>query len=66
MDMTFIKFCENLAERLYGLLGAFPNGYFLIAIIPYSMLQIDRYLWGVFTPHVCFLGLFRKKATLTS
>ena len=61
MDMTFIKFCENLAERL---LEAFLTGYFLIAI-PDRMVRIDMYL-GVFTPQVCFLGIFMKEAMPTT
>ena len=48
MDMTFIKFCENLAERL---LGAFLKGYFLI-VIPDHIMRIDRYLGCVYTPGV--------------
>ena len=46
--MTFIKFCENLAERL---LGAFLKGYFLF-IIPDRLVRIDRYLGCVYTPGV--------------
>ena len=48
MDMTFIKFCENLAERL---LGAFPKGYFLI-VIHDRVVQIDRYLGCAYIPGV--------------
>ena len=43
MDMTFIKFRENLAERV---LEAQLKGYFLI-VIPDRMVRIDRYLRGV-------------------
>ena len=48
MDMTFIKFCENLAERV---LEAQLKGYFLI-VIPDSLVQIDRYLGCVYTSGV--------------
>ena len=37
--MTFIKFCENLAERV---LEAQLNGYFL-TVIPDRMVRVDRY-----------------------
>ena len=48
MDMTFIKFRENLAERV---LEAQLKGYFLI-VIPDRMVRVDRYLGCVFTPGV--------------
>ena len=37
--MTFIKFCENLAERI---LQAQLKGYFLF-VIPDRMVRVDRY-----------------------
>ena len=48
MDMTFIKFRENLAERV---LEAQLKGYFLI-VIPDRMVRVDRYLGCVYTPGV--------------
>jgi hypothetical protein len=48
MDMTFMKFSENLSEHF---LEALLKPYFLIAIIV-SMVWINRYLWSVYTPGV--------------
>ena len=56
--MTFMKFSENLAERL---LGTFLDGYFLI-VIPDRMVRIDRYLGCIYTPGV----LSRVKVILIS
>ena len=48
MDMTFIKYCENLAERV---LEAQLKGYSLI-VIPDRMVRVDKYLGCVYTPGV--------------